>query len=427
MRKRWEFILGILAVLIIVLTIGISRGYFNNMKNKTNISVGEDLVDNIKGSDIKSVEEFPDNFLNKTSEFSIEMFKRISKEENAVYSPTPLYLALGLVSNGAEGETKDEILNLLKDNEISQEELNLYYKSLISDISMDSEDMEVDIANSIWYDEGFQVNEKYLEKNKSYYDADAYKLDFTSPKAPDTINQWIREVSREKIDKMVEEMNSNAIMYLFSSIYFNGKWMEAFEKESTYEQEFYLGNGKSVEADFMHNGIDMLCLENENEQGILLPYGGDRYGFIGLLPKEEVDIKNYISNLTGDSLKDKINNMNEEHVYLSLPKFEIEYGGSLVKELKELGVKKIFDESQAELYGMGESANNLYISDIVQKTYMRVDEEGTEAASIVKVEIKESSAMIGKEIEFNRPFVYVILDLENNLPIFIGVLNNPVQ
>lgn len=123
-------------------------------------------------------------------------------------------------------------------------------------------------------------------------------------------------------------------------------------------------------------------------------------------------------------METKISLMEEKYLYLSLPKFEVEYGRELVDDLKSLGMRKAFDKDKAELYGMGRAKGNLYVSDVAQKTYLKVDEEGTEAASIVKVEVNVAVSM-GEEIDFNRPFIYAIMDLENNLPIFMGVMNNP--
>lgn len=425
-KKRLRIIPVTAFTLVIILVFSFfGKNIFNDKGNQISIAHGKDLMEDIKGERIDLIDKFPEGFLDKTRDLSMEMFKKISKEENGLYSPTPLYLALGLVSNGAEGETKGEILNILKDDKTSEEDLNVFYKSLMEDLSGKTKDLEVDIVNSIWYDEEFQADKSYLEKNKTFYDANAYRLDFRSSRAPETMNKWVREVTRDKIDKMVEEIGKDVVMYLFSSIYFNGKWENPFKGSRTYEGEFYMDKDKKIKADFMHKDEDILNIYNNDEEGILLPYKGGKYGFLALMPKEGVGINDYISKLTKDSLESKIKDMEESFVYLSLPIFEIEFGKSLVEDIKELGIEKAFDGNRAELYGMGSSSGNLYISDVAQKTYLKVDEEGTEAASVVKVEVSEESAPIGENIDFNRPFVYAIMDLENSLPIFIGVLNNP--
>ncbi len=385
----------------------------------------QDLMEGIKGEKVDITTDFSKAFLDSTSEFSMEMFKQLANKENAVYSPVPLYLALGLVVNGAEGDTKNEILNVLAKYGITVDELNLYYKSLIQELTQKKKDTKLTIKNSIWYHDNFEVKQDFLKTNKTYFDAYAYKRDFRASGTPEVINNWVKQVTEGKIDKMVEEIDPNVVMMLFSSIYFDAKWENPFSKANTSQGEFHVSEKKKVNADFMYKKayIEAFHNDNEKEQGVMLPYSDGRFAFMAILPDEATDVREYIKTLDKESIAQKMNSLKTMDVALRLPKFEIEFGKSIIDELKALGIVEAFDKNKANLSGMGSASGNLYISEVSQKTYIRIDEEGTQAASVVKIEASDES--LGFYANFNRPFVYMIIDTKTNLPIFMGVLDNP--
>jgi serine protease inhibitor len=420
--KKTFYIPAAAVLIIISMLFGIPR-----FKGNSGIKVqAENLMAGVKGENIAVTKDFSKAFIDSTAEFSIEMFKQYAGEENAVYSPTPLYLALGLVLNGAEGETKEELIAALGKYDVTAEELNLYYKSLMAQLEQNTKDTKLNISNSIWYDNHFNVKNRFLETNKTYFNADAYKVDFRAPETPGAINNWVKKATENKIDKMVEEIDPQVVMMLFSSIYFNSSWEQKFIKNNTRVGVFNINDTLKVNTDFMNKKEEMKYINNENEQGVFLPYSGGKFAFMAVMPNETVDMKQYISELNKDSISEKLNSLRTGEVKLSLPKFEIEYGKSLETALKALGIKEMFSRESADLSAMGNSIGNLYVSDVLQKTYIRVDEEGAEAASVVKVEIRTTSVAIDEvSINFNRPFIYAILDTETNLPIFLGIMNNP--
>lgn len=386
----------------------------------------QDLMEGIQGDRVDTTTDFSKGFLDSTSEFSVEMFKQLANEENAVYSPVPLYLALGLVVNGAEGETKNEIINVLAKYGVTADELNFYYKSLIQELTQNNKDTKLTISNSIWYDHVFNVNKHFLRTNKTYFDSYAYKQDFRAPDTPEIINNWVKQVTQGKIDKMVEEIGPNVVMMLFSSIYFDAKWEKPFSKASTSQGEFNVSDNLKVDADFMYKRDYTEAFENDKEQVVMLPYNDGRFAFMAILPNENINLREYIKTLNKESIAQRMNSLQTADVTLGLPKFEIEFGKSIKDELKALGIAEAFDKNKANFTGMGSASGNLYLSEVAQKTYIRVDEEGTQAASVVKVEVSdESSGSLGLFMNFNRPFVYMIVDTTTNLPIFMGVLDNP--
>jgi serine protease inhibitor len=388
----------------------------------TNAQV-ENLMEGVLGENVEITKDFSREFIDSTSEFSLEMFKLLSEEQNAVYSPTPLYLALGLVLSGAEGNTKKELVETLGKYGVKEEQFNLYYKSLIASLT-ENNDTRLSIANSIWYDKGFDVKQGFLKTNKTYFDAEAYRLDFSASETPDVINRWVRRVTENKIDKMVDRIEPDVVMMLFSSIYFNGTWKEEFDKDITREGVFDIKGIGKVKTEFMNKRGEMKYIDNEEEQVVLLPYSDGRFAFMAMLPNENKDLRKYISELNKDSISEKLKDFKTDEVTLSLPKFEVQHGKSIKDEIKALGVKDMFELKKADLSGLG--IGDIFLSDVKQKTYLRVDERGTEGASTVRVDVKFGGHIEdGISISFNRPFVYAVIDTETKLPIFLGVMDNP--
>lgn len=412
-------------LVIIALVLAIPRLGKDNMEkgNSPNIAFAEDLMKDVEGNDIEDLKELPKEFTKGNYKFSLDVFKELLEEENPVFSPTPIYLSLGLIQNGTDEKARDEIVKLIGESNLSQEDINLYYKFLKEDLSENKADTELNISNSIWYDKDFKANNDFLEKNKTYYDADAYKMDFRDKKSTEAINEWVEKVTKGKIDKMVDEIGEDTVMLLYSSIYFDGKWKVPFPKEKTYEMSFFTRDDGEIEVPMMSNSLDVKNFIKDGETGIVFPYNDERFEFLALMPQEGQDIREYVKKLDIDKINDKISQMEENRVRLVLPKFEKSFESSLKDVLVKMGVEKIFDPNAKSLQNMGESLVDLYVGSIKQKTYIRVDEEGTEAASVVESTIEETS--MAESIEFNRPFLYGVIDKESKLPIFLGVMDNP--
>lgn len=382
----------------------------------------EDLMEDINEEEGTAIEGLSDSFIEGNLKFSLELFKEFLEDENPVYSPTPVYLALGLIMNGGDEEAKEEILSVLNEKDIREEDLNLYYKELVKELTEVKGDTDLKISNSIWYDEDFKVNPDFLQKNKNYYKSDAYKIDFKDKKSPEAINTWVSEATNGKIDKMVDEIDDQVIMYLFSSIYFNGKWETPFPKEKSFEGEFFLEDG-AIEVEKMSNIFEVKTIRNEDELALVLPYNDDKYFFLAIMPKEEIDLREYIKEINLEDINTSIDDIEEERMNIIFPKFQVSFEDKLNESLKNLGIKRIFNPEVNSLGEMGESSGNLYLSEMIQKTYIKVDEEGTEAASVVEAQIEATS--LTESIDFNRPFIYSIVDRDTGLPIFLGIMDDP--
>ena len=385
----------------------------------------ENLLDNIQAQEVEEVTKLPNEFLQAQANFSLDLFKELAEEENAVFSPVPVYYSLALIANGADEAAQSEILNKLALDDWTLEEVNGYYHELIQRLESDREDVGLNLSNSIWYDRDFKANEEFLETNKSYYGADSFKIDFTDAKAPLAMNDWVSEATNGKIEEMVEEMNPEAVMYLFSTIYFDADWEMPFKGSDTYESEF-LVDGEELQVEKITGRFELETVETADEEGIVLPYQDDRYSFIALLPDESTDIRGYLSTFDEAKLLALISEIKEEEVDLLIPKFEVNYENVLNTPLQDLGIEGIFDARANHLSPMGTADGNLYVSEIFQKTYLSLNEKGTEAASAVGTEISETSLpMETRIIDFNRPFLYSIVEKETGLPVFIGIMDRP--
>lgn len=419
-RKK-SFIFAFTSFVLIIFIVGITviNGPFNNSVK------AKDLMQGISSENITLKDNLSKEFLDSTAEFSISMFKELSKGKNAVYSPTSLYLALGTVLNGADGDTKDELLKALSKYGLSSDELNIYYKTLVSRLPSKKNKTTLSISNSIWFDNGFDVNKDFLNINKNFYNTDAYELNLQAENAKNHINAWGKKVTNNKIGNIIERIDKDDVMIILSSIYFNANWQKPFPKNNTHKSNFTTSDHVSITTDFMSQEDNIKSLSNSSEQIISLPYANGNLSFIAMMPNEQTNIRDYISSLNKDSFANKISSLTSQELYVSLPKFEIQFGKSIKNELSALGIKELFDPTQANLNKISTNKDSLFVSEIAQNTYLRVDENGTEASSITKVDISKQA--LTTFINFNRPFVYAVIDNDTKLPLFIGVMDTPNQ
>lgn len=385
----------------------------------------ENLLDGVEADEVETVDELPAPFIEGNIEFSVELFKKLVAEDNAVFSPVPVYLSLALISNGADDEASQEIFETLRLTDLTAEEFNTYYHELATILETETEDVVVNLSNSIWYDHEFQAKSDFLALNKTYYNTDTFKLDFGDKKAPTEMNHWVSDATKGKIEKMVDEIGEETVMYLFSTIYFNGKWATPFEAEDTYESEFSV-EGEILEIDKMTGRFEIEHIITDTEEGIILPYKDDQYSFLAIMPNREITVREYLDAMNQDKLVELYQNIEQDEIDLLLPKFEVSFENALTDTLPEMGIQKIFDSETNSLNKMGEATGNLYVSEMLQKTFIEVNELGTEAASAVSTSIDMTSMPEPKPIiDFNRPFLYSIIDNGTGLPVFLGIMDNP--
>lgn len=364
-------------------------------------------------------------FTDCAADFSVSLFRQcFSGQKNTLLSPLSVMLALGMTANGADGGTKAEMEALLGGGKLNTSQLNRCYSALCKRLQ-DVKDGKLSIINSIWYDDALNVERSFLQTNADYFGANAFLLDFADAGSVSSINNWTKENTNGMINKMVESIAPDTVMYLINALLFEADWQKPYEAEDSSDGVFYAA-GKDATVKFMTSYETYF--QDEAAQGILKNYKDSRYAFAAILPNEEIPLKQYVNSMTGENFRSLLKSTRQEKAVSRLPKFKYEYETRLVQPLKAMGLKKAFDAVNANFSKMGTCENgNVYIGDVIHKTYIEVDELGTRAGAATAVEMKAGSAALEplKTIVFNRPFVYAIVEKQTGIPVFIGTVVNP--
>lgn len=345
-------------------------------------------------------------------------------EKNTLISPISVLSALAMTANGADGDTLKEMEKAFG---ISVEELNEFILSYMSSLS-NGEKYKLSLANSIWFkdDESLTVNERFLKTNANYYGAGLYKVPFNE-KTRNDINGWIKNKTDGMIDNVIDKIPKDAVMYLLNALCFDGEWEEKYNEYQINEGKFNCLDGEVKKVDFMSCNVSDY-LSDDTTTGFVKYYAGRKYAFAALLPNEGVSISDYVSSLTGEKISTLLTERKKGvEVITKTPKFEAEYSSLLNGTLADMGIKKAFDEELADFSKLGRSENgNIYINRVIHKTYISVDESGTKAGAATVVEMLEDSGCPSDMyfVTLDRPFVYMLIDCENDLPLFIGTLTN---
>lgn len=358
----------------------------------------------------------------------MKMLKDLSAREdgNLFVSPTSLYMALAMVYNGADGITKDEIAKVLEAEGLAPEEMNKANASLIAKLRSNSDDIEMNIANSIWAKDSYQYLDSFRESSQDYFNAEVETM---SPASAEAINDWVKEETNGRINKMVESpLPGDLAAILLNAIYFNGAWHHPFSEELTEEQPFYLSNGSAIEVPLMTLEEEFAYMENDKFQAVTLLYGEGEMSMQVFLPTENSSLNEFKSSMNEETWSEWTAKFEWKDGKVSLPKFELEYEVNLNETLQDLGMETAF--SSVDLSRMFEASNNLFISEVKQKSFVSVSEEGTEAAAVTSVAVGETSAPPEEETPFefivNRPFFFTITDEETGVILFMGSIENPL-
>ncbi len=366
--------------------------------------------------------ELDGEFTAALTAFSEALFRRsMTTGENLVLSPLSVTYALTLTANGAEGETLGEF-NALNGG-IDVVRMNEYLFSLTKRMATTTEST-VNVANSVWTNaNGFAVNEAFAAVAEKYYDAATEALDFTKQASADTINRWVSDHTDGMIPKAVDDIDPMTAMLLINTVLFDGKWAKEYEEYQIREDMFRNADGSETAVDFLHS-TENSYFAVENGVGFTKDYK-DGYRFAAILPDEGVDVYDFVASL---DLADAIAAAGEgnELVYCAIPKFEYDVSVNLNEILADMGFTRAFSPADAELTGLGKSdAGSLYISSVLQKAKIKLDEHGTKAAAMTEVSVEATAAAPIEEpkvITLDRPFFYMILDSQTNIPLFMGVL-----
>lgn len=358
----------------------------------------------------------------KPADFAVRLFQSsLSADENTMISPVSVLYALSMTANGAKGETLAQMEEVFG---MSVDELNAYLKAYMDSLPEDKK-YKLSIANSIWLsdDERFLVKQSFLQTNADYYGADIFKVPFDNT-ALKNMNSWVERNTDGMIQNILDKISSDAVMYLVNGMAFDAEWKEIYKDVQIHDGIFTAKDGTETDVEMMHSK-EYLYLADKSATGFIKPYADSKYAFVALLPNEGISCSEYISAMTGESLASLLANPQQATVYAAIPKFESEYRVEMSRILSAMGMKNAFDEDTADFSNLGTStAGNIFINRVIHKTLITVDEKGTKAGAATVVGMTDGAAGIEdfKEVVLNRPFVYMIIDCEANLPLFIGAM-----
>ncbi len=386
------------------------------------VSTG-DLMDGITPTPVsqKTVDEA---FQRAEMTWAVSLFRAAaseSREENLLLSPLSAQLALAMTAGGAVGQTREEMETLLGGG-LSLEELNAYLGSYAGSLSS-----EAAIANSIWFrdDENrLRVEPSFLQTNADYYGAQIYRAPFDDGTLRD-VNRWVEQHTDGMIDRILEEIDPNAVLYLINALVFDAEWETVYKKTDISEGVFTAATGEQRTVERMH-AAESRFLDDGRATGFIKNYKDGHYRFAALLPNEGIGLDEYIAGLTADGLLDTLQNAAAVSVETVMPKFQCEYELQMNKLLAAMGMPTAFDSAAADFSRMAVSSRgNIFIGNVLHKTYISVDERGTRAGAVTSVEMKdEAAALFDRTVILDRPFLYMILDGETNLPLFIGAVRD---
>lgn len=385
--------------------------------------------DLLKDVPAKAVDVLPDMDAGAAAaaDFGVRLFKTSMEEgKNTLISPLSVLYALAMTANGADGATLTQMEKVLG---MDVDKLNSYMLAYL-DLLPESKDYKMSLANSIWFkdDPNFAVEQSFLQINADYYGAGAYKAAFDEGTRND-INNWVKEHTDGMIPEIIDEIPDEAIMYLVNALAFDAKWADEYEEHQIREGSFTMEDGTRQDVDMMHSE-EYTYLEDDLATGFIKYYKDRKYAFVAMLPNEGVTVSQYVDSLTGEHLRELLNNPQDLTVFASIPKFETEYDIEMSEVLQEMGMTDAFDWRVADFSRLGTynvDGMNICINRVLHKTFISVTEQGTRAGAATAVEMVAEGAMEiveFKEVVLDRPFVYMLIDCETNLPFFIGTMMN---
>lgn len=373
------------------------------------------LTENISknDSDSKAADK---EFKAAAASFSADLFKyNYSNGKTTLVSPLSVLTALALVQNGAQGNTLAQLEQAL--GGLDRDTLNAYMRAYCDFLSAGD---ELKIANSVWTDSSAEAKRAFLQKAVDSYSAQLFSAPLSDPKTVESINSWVKKNTDGMIPKIIEKADRYAVMMLVNAIAFDAKWETPYKRSDIGKLEFTSYSGSKKKTDFMCS-TENVYLKDGGTVGFMKPYKNGRFAFAALLPDENTGIDDYVASLSGDKLMKIFSSAKRgNEVNVKMPKFRAEYSAQLIDTLKKMGVKDAFDSKTADFSSLIEN-RDAYIATVVHKTFIEVDENGTRAAASTLVGADTMSLMEPYSVFLNRPFVYMIVDTETNLPLFIGV------
>ena len=367
--------------------------------------------------------------------FGFDLFREVLSgepdSENVFISPLSVHLALSMTWNGTDRETRQQMMEVLNYPDHDDETINASIHKLIEDLLSVDEKVETGIANSIWYRDSWTIKQDFLDINRKYFNAEIGPLDFDDPASRDIINAWVAEMTNNRIEEIVDEIDPDHLMFLINAIYFKGVWSTEFVPDQTKNRPFYLSPGDPKEVMTMETEGEFGYAARDGYSVVELPYGQGNYSMLVFLPDPQAGVEGLIENLSIEEWNDLADALDNKHeVNIRMPRFTVEYDTDLNNALINLGMTDAFDRSRADLSRIADPGGvNLYVSRVRHKSFVEVNEEGTEAAAVTSVEVRVESYNPDEPqlvyFHVDRPFVFAIKEKFTNSLIFIGRVMEP--
>ncbi len=363
--------------------------------------------------------------------FSFELFQEIAteagEEENVFISPLSVSLALAMTYNGAKDSTQQAMREAMQLPDMQVTKINEAWQKLMRDLLSVDPKVVMNIANSIWYRDDFEVETSFINTNKKFYHAEVRALDFEQSDAADIINKWVSDNTNKLIDKIIENIPAETVMYLINAIYFKGQWKYEFDPNETAPAPFYLENGTNKQVPMMHQSELFGYFSNNLFSAAELPYGRGNYSMVVVLPHRQTSI-HAVQEAFDDALWHELseNFAEQRELIVTLPKFTFAFEQKLKKVLSNMGMGIAFQPNMADFSGINPVAE-LFISEVIHKAFVEVNEEGTEAAAVTTVEVGVTSFDPNAPVLFrvDRPFLFFIKEKYTNAVIFAGRMMDP--
>ncbi|MBA4158206.1 MAG: serpin family protein [Gemmatimonadetes bacterium] len=359
------------------------------------------------------------------TDFGLNLFGALAADapaSNIFVSPTSAAFALAMTYNGTAGETARQMARALGVEGMTIEDANRANREWLDALaSTGDRKVELSIANSLWIRQGFPIQPDFLERNQTFYQAEVQELDFSSPAAVKTINDWASRSTRGRIPEIVDEIGDE-VLFLVNALYFKGDWAHQFDKRRTRPEPFTLPNGQRKSVQMMRQEMKFPYYRGDGFALTSLPYGSGRFSMVLALPDEQSDLAGFYAKLNAASLEQWIAGQ-AGTIEVALPRFTVEWEETLNDVLIALGIEDAFDELRADFAGINPNRRDLHISEVKQKTFLKVDEEGTEAAAVTSVGVQPTSA--SPALIFNRPFFLAIRDNATGTVLFMGQITDP--
>jgi serine protease inhibitor len=389
----------------------------------------------LPAGDLFDLPEKSAQLIEADNKFGLELFRKVAAEanpnDNTFVSPLSVAVALGMLYNGASGDTRTEMEKTLKLNGLTPDQINQAHKALLDALKSSDPEVVLEIANAIFYRQGTTVLERFKSTNRQFYDAEISALNFNNQEETlATINGWVANKTKDKIPTIIDEVPADLIMVLLNAVYFNGIWKHKFDGDKTHELPFRHGDGRWNQVEMMNQETSLEYTKNELFSAIHLPYGKDQFRMTVMLPNSTKTTADVMASMTLENWNTWMKAFKkEERVEVTMPRFKFSWDMELKTILANMGMPKAFIPFAADFSGIN-GAKDLVVGYVKHKTFIDVNENGTEAAAVTAIGVFTTSMPVeppGKiNFHVDRPFIFTITEKTTGIILFAGEIRAPV-